>query len=99
MATRGAQKGNNNAAKGKEYQLALRKALARMHGTSSKGLERIARQLIQAAEEGEGWALKEIADRFDGKPAQQQILTGDPDNPVSITEVRRSIVDPKTPNS
>lgn len=87
----GAPVGNNNATKGREFREALKRALAHRHETASNGLMEIAAKLVQAAEEGEGWAIKEIADRIDGKPAQSMMLGGDSENPL-ITRVERIIV-------
>ena len=61
----------NNAAKNKGiYQSALKRALARSKGNVDGGLNAVADKLVEAALEGEQWAIKEIADRIDGKPAQ-----------------------------
>ena len=77
MGKVGAPKGNQNGSKGRIWRDALRKALARKEGNVEKGLRAIADQVVNAAIEGEFWAIKEIAERMDGKPAQQQIITGD----------------------
>jgi hypothetical protein len=53
--------------------------LARRYKTVSDGLEKIAEVLLDAAEAKEAWAAKEIADRFDGKPAQA--IVGDDEAP------------------
>jgi hypothetical protein len=34
---------------------------------------------------GDNWAIKEIADRLDGKPAQSMQLSNDPENPLIPT--------------
>ena len=39
-------------------------------GSDHKSLRRIARKLMACAESGESWAIREIADRLDGKPHQ-----------------------------
>ena len=39
-------------------------------GEDHKALRNIARKLIEKAENGEDSAIREIADRLDGKPAQ-----------------------------
>jgi hypothetical protein len=78
----GAPLGNNNRHKNKPWQEALKKVLARRHGSVSKGLEAVANQLLDAADNGDQWALKEIGDRIDGKPAQQQIITGEDGGPL-----------------
>ena len=76
---RGAPKGNNNASKNKDWQGAIKRALARKGGSVGDGLNLLAEKLVEAALEGERWAIEEIGNRVDGKPAQQQIITGDDD--------------------
>lgn len=81
----GAQPGNQNAAKGKEFRQALKRVLARRFESVSKGLEKIAEVLVDAAVDSkEPWAAKEVMDRFDGKPAQA-IIGGDEDDPAIKT--------------
>lgn len=75
----GAPLGNNNGANGKEWRNAIRRALAHKHGSVQDGLLKIARQLVDKAEDGDITALKEIGDREDGKPAQ--VIAGDSDMP------------------
>lgn len=62
-----------------------------------KALEPIAEKLVEVAaagptgEKGDPWprAVTELADRLDGKPAQQVQLQGDPDSPLETKmEVR-----------
>lgn len=60
--------GNTNAIKGKRWQKALEKALARIgEGDVDNGLSKVADKVILAAAEGDKDAWKEIADRMDGK--------------------------------
>jgi hypothetical protein len=55
-------------------------------------LQRLGRALVAKALEGDVAAMKEVADRVDGKvPVQVQ---GDPDNPLIIERVMREIIDP-----
>lgn len=76
----GAQPGNQNAKKGKLFEQALKKALARRSNENcSAGLDIIADKLVASAINGEQWAIKEIGDRIDGKPAQS-IYMGDEEN-------------------
>ncbi len=46
-------------------------------GKDSRKLRSIASQLIAKAEAGEGWAIQVLADRLDGRPAQQVALEHD----------------------
>ena len=67
----GAPEGNDNAKKGRAWTQAIRKALAFYSGEgATAGMEKLARKLIDAAENGDAWALKELGDRIEGKPAQ-----------------------------
>lgn len=75
----GAPLGNQNRAKSKKWEDALKRALARKAGSVSMGLDLIADQVVERAINGEIAAQMEIANRMDGKPAQQQIHTGDMD--------------------
>jgi hypothetical protein len=69
--------GNSNAKKGKEWFDALRKECVQ-----KDALAKIAAVVVEKAMAGEVWAVTEVANRFDGKPAQSVELTGDPDNPL-----------------
>jgi len=44
------------------------------------GLRKVADVLVKEAHKGEAWAIKEIADRLDGKPAT--VVSGDDENPI-----------------
>lgn len=57
--------GNSNAKKGKEWFDALRKA-----AVQRSSLDKIAQVVLEKAEAGEPWAVAEVTNRFDGKPAQ-----------------------------
>jgi len=61
-------------------------------GEDHKKLRGIARKLIACAEKGESWAIREIADRLDGRPAQE--ITGDADQAPQIEGFTITIVDP-----
>ena len=69
--------------KDKPFREALRLELANM-GDDLKALRKIARQVIMSATEGKMDAVREIADRLDGKPAQSTTISGDPENPLEI---------------
>ena len=69
--------GNKNAAKGKAWFDALRKECVQRDA-----LAKIAKVLVDKAEAGEAWAIQEVANRFDGKPAQAVQLTGEDGGPV-----------------
>ena len=71
----GAPEGNHNAAKGTLYNAALKRALARAGKNVDGGLNKVCDQLVKAAIDGEQWAVKEVADRIDGKASQSMDLT------------------------
>ena len=87
----GAPKGNQNATKGAEWRQAIKRALTRLAEaenpdeeiTYRRGLDILAAKFVEAAAEGDAWALKEIGDRLDGKPGQSVTVGGDPDNPLA----------------
>jgi hypothetical protein len=76
--------------KDKPFRDALRMELAEI-GDDHKALRRIARNLIKLAGgesemlDGGLGAIKEIADRLDGKPAQAIVGGDDDDNPITVT--------------
>lgn len=73
----GAPLGNQHAVKGKRWQKALERALSRAaKGDIDCGLDAIADKVIALASEGEQWAVREVADRFDGKVPAGVELTG-----------------------
>lgn len=99
----GAPKGNQNARKALKWRDALRYALAQ-HGrdvepledgepADMRGLRKIAVKFVNAVDEGESWAMKDLADRIDGKAAQALQLSG-PDGgdiPLSGTVVFKKV--------
>ena len=92
----GAPLGNNNAAKGKLWTDAIKRALARRSDTVEGGLNDLADTFIEAVANGDAWAMKELGDRLEGKPAQTNILGNeDPDGFKTVTEIRNVIVDAK----
>ena len=64
-------------------------------GPDHKALRLIARSLLDQAYSGKMDAIKEVADRMDGK-VPQGIIGGDADDPAvqMITEIRRTVVRP-----
>lgn len=81
--------GNQNAKKAKRWESALTRALAKVaQGAGVEaGLDVLADKLIAAAQEGEQWALIEIGNRMDGKPAQAIIGGGEDDPAIRIEQV------------
>lgn len=93
----GAPEGNQNAARGKEFRAALQRALAKRADGQGwvVALDKIANKLLDLAESGEQWAVQELANRIDGKPAQQVVLNGDEEGgPVKIQTIEIKAVDP-----
>ena len=89
----GAPVGNQNAVKNRPWRLAIDRALQKKSLVDKNdALEAIAEQVVAAAikgpsyEKGDPWpgAVAELADRLDGKPAQQIQLQGDADAPFKI---------------
>ena len=81
-------KGNNNATKNKLFYDRIRKALTQ----EPHRLANIVDKLIEEAENGEAWAVKEIMDRMDGKAVQQTELSG-PDGEKLVTHIGFTFVD------
>ena len=93
----GAPVGNQNAAKGKKWKAALDRALeAKSRVLGKEALDECAAVLIDQALAGEQWALRELGDRYDGKPSQALDIGSDPDRPL-INKVVREIVDNSHP--
>jgi len=83
--------GNRNAHKGKIFFDALRRAMA---SDDNLRLRKAAERLLDLAAEGEPWAIKELADRLDGRPAQETFFEGRANLPV-LTGIQVSFVEPK----
>jgi hypothetical protein len=69
----GAPLGNENAKKGKLFYDQLRKVLVQ---NDQFKLRRVTEKLVDAAIEGEPWAIKEVIDRIDGKAIAIQEIQG-----------------------
>jgi len=69
----GAPIGNQNAKKGKLFYDQLRKVLVQ---NDQLKLRMVTEKLVDAAVDGEPWAVKEVIDRMDGKAVAVQELTG-----------------------
>lgn len=84
--------GNQNAVRAKKWREAIMRALARKCGTVDAGLDAAADKLaVMAIDDGDKWALEEIGDRVDGKPAQ--VIAGDDDlPPVQVHKVERVLI-------
>lgn len=72
-------KGRSGTNKGKDkaFADAVRVAVSREAEDGRKKLMLLADKLIDFALAGEGWAMQQIADRLDGKPAQESTVTID----------------------
>lgn len=69
-----------NKAKDKVFADAVRVAVNRQHEGDPDGRKKLnvlAEKLVDFALAGEGWAMQQIADRLDGKPAQESTVTID----------------------
>ena len=79
------QPGNKEAAKSKQFMGALQRAIAQDDG---RRIRAAAEKLLDLAAEGEQGAVKELADRLDGKSVQQTIHSGDAESPIAVSEVK-----------
>jgi hypothetical protein len=76
--------GNQFAAKAREWEQSLKRAMARKaDGDFRKTLDAIATTVVDKALEGEREAWMEIGNRMDGKPAQALTVAGDAENPLA----------------
>lgn len=87
--------GNANSGRKQEkpFRDALRMELAKLQDNDQRGLRKVASALIEAAEGGDMQAIKELADRIDGKVPQA--ISGDEENPLTMVHrIERHIVRP-----
>lgn len=70
MGNRGGQIGNSNATKNKLFLNSLKRRLIQ----SPERLEKIIEALITQAENVQPWAIKELLDRIDSKPIQNNFI-------------------------
>jgi hypothetical protein len=75
---------------------ALRMEIAALKDGDRRGMRVVARRLVEQALKGNMLALKEIAERHDGKVAQATILQGDAEAPVRYVEVPRKAENAET---
>jgi hypothetical protein len=73
-----APEGNNNATKNRYWSDALRKHITQ----NPQDLADAAQAIFTKAKDGDVIAIKEIADRLEGKPAQSVNIGGQEDNPL-----------------
>jgi hypothetical protein len=92
MAERGGQPGNTNSAKNRPFEQALRRAIARRAEGFEGGLNLLADKVIDAAMDGQQWAMQEISNRLDGKPHQAIQVSGEGEG-GAILIIRRQITD------
>ncbi len=80
----GAPEGNTNAQKYKIWADAIKRAISRRaEGNLNHGLDTLADKFVVSCLAGEQWALKELGDRLDGKPAQAHVGGGAEDAPIT----------------
>lgn len=86
-----AEKGSTNRADGKRFELALQAILSEAHEKEGpekwEALKDIARALVMEAKSGNIPAIKEVADRLDGKSAQSVAVTGADGGPFIVQVV------------
>lgn len=72
--------------KEKSFSNMLNIALTSKGDTGETKLREVAEVLVKFALAGEGWAIREIADRVDGKPMQQVEHSGFVSTPSTLTD-------------
>lgn len=100
MAFEKGQSGNpGGRPKDKPFRDALRQELAALGDDDPRTLRRLARKLLESASGGDNSlaAIKEVADRLDGKPAQA-IIGGDEDDPEIKTYNRIELIGVRPPD-
>ena len=75
----GAPLGNQNAAKSRQFEQAVNRAIAADDG---KRLRSSAERLLDLAANGEQWATQMLRDTLDGKPGQAVTVLGDAAQPL-----------------
>jgi len=86
----GAKPGNTNAAKGKIFLAQLRVLIATDEmelPEKKRRLRKAAEQLLNQAAKGHEWAIKELANRLDGKATQGVELANPDGTPVNFFDV------------
>ncbi len=82
----GAPVGNTNRRKGRLWQAAIERALAKRSRVDMiHALDDLAEKLLQKCDEGDMAALKELGDRIEGKSVQGVELTGGEGGPVQTS--------------
>lgn len=79
---RGAPAGNDNYSRGAVFNDALRRSIAQDDG---RRLRLAAEKLLSLAADGIPWAVRELADRTDGRAFQAVSLSGADGGPIKIT--------------
>lgn len=93
MAERGGQAGNQNAVRAKRWRESILRALSRKSGTIETGLDAAATKLVNLAiDDGDKWALEEIGNRIDGRPAQSIIGGDEDDPPIRVEKIERVLI-------
>lgn len=86
--------GNKNAQKGKVFFDALRKAMAE---DDHLRVRKAANKLLDLAAQGEQWAIKELADRLDGKSVSESVYSTNFES-SSLTGIQVTFVQPSESN-
>lgn len=86
--------GNQYAAKGKQWAMAIERALDQRGAADRRAaLDVLAGKLLEKAAEGDMGALKELGDRLDGKPAQNLTVGNQDGEAFKVERIERVIVD------
>lgn len=81
--------GNNLGTRPRLFDAALKRAIAQDDG---KKIRECAEKLLTLASEGEPWAVKELADRLDGKCHQSTSVSNEDGTPLLTGVILKFIV-------
>ncbi len=84
---------------GKIWTDAIKRAIARRGENIEGGLNELADTFLNAVASGDAWALKELGDRLEGKPAQSHTVgneDGETFKTTSVIEIIPLVNEPDT---
>ena len=75
-----------------QLRIVLAELVDRNNPQSVRKMRRIAEKLAECAMNGEGWAICQVADRLDGKPAQDTSVAIENRRPEELTDEELMVI-------